>query len=191
MDAMTKEHLSTDDLRRSIEHRLKYSMGKDPEHASAYDWRVALSLALRDRIVDPWFESTRTTYREQRKRVYYLSMEFLIGRLIQDAVTNLGLEDACRQALADLGQNCDELLADEPDAALGNGGLGRLAASTPRLRSTYKQSCLRRWKKGPSTDTRQPVTWRMIWKGFWTDDLFGLGGYDLTNGSCGGVEGTR
>ncbi|MEM9302859.1 MAG: glycogen/starch/alpha-glucan phosphorylase [Pseudomonadota bacterium] len=128
MDARTTQLADAHVIRQGVERHLKYSMGKDPEHASRYDWRVALSLTLRDRIVDPWFESTRQTYAEQRKRVYYLSMEFLIGRLIQDAVTNLGLEDACREALADLGQDADLLMSEEPDAALGNGGLGRLAA---------------------------------------------------------------
>ncbi|MFK7868402.1 MAG: glycogen/starch/alpha-glucan phosphorylase [Roseobacter sp.] len=120
--------LSPSDLRSDILRHLKLSLGKDPEHAALYDWRMALSLALRDRVVDPWFESTRKTYEAKGKRVYYLSMEFLIGRLIEDVAVNLGLEELAEAALADLGQDYARVVADEPDAALGNGGLGRLAA---------------------------------------------------------------
>ncbi|MDG1336906.1 MAG: glycogen/starch/alpha-glucan phosphorylase [Tateyamaria sp.] len=120
--------VSTDDLRRDILRHLKLSIGKDTTHANIYDWRMSLSLALRDRVVEPWFASTRKTYEAKHKRVYYLSMEFLIGRLIEDVTINLGVEDAARQAMASLGQDYDAVVADEPDAALGNGGLGRLAA---------------------------------------------------------------
>ena len=79
-------------------------------------------------MVDPWFAATRATYAGDYKRVYYLSMEFLIGRLLEDAVINLGLQDAAVQAFKELGQDYEGVLANEPDAALGNGGLGRLAA---------------------------------------------------------------
>ncbi len=120
--------VTPDSLREAILDHLTYALGKDESHASLYDWRMALSLALRDLVVDPWFSSTRATYEAQGKRVYYLSMEFLIGRLIEDVAVNLGLNDIAAQALADLGQPYDAVLADEPDAALGNGGLGRLAA---------------------------------------------------------------
>ena len=75
---------TAEDLRIDISKHLKLSIGKDPEHASLYDWRMSLSLALRDRVVEPWFASTRKTYEGKHKRVYYLSMEFLIGRLIED-----------------------------------------------------------------------------------------------------------
>lgn len=115
-------------FREEILNKLSYSLAKDPEHASIYDWRMALSLAIRDRMVDCWTQSTKQTYASGAKRVYYLSMEFLIGRLIEDATNNLGLVDLSRAALADLGQDYDVIVQDEPDAALGNGGLGRLAA---------------------------------------------------------------
>ncbi len=120
--------LTSDDLRDDILKHLRLSIGKDPEHASLYDWRMSLSLALRDRVVEPWFASTRKTYEGKHKRVYYLSMEFLIGRLIEDVIINLGVEDVARTAMASLGQDYADVVADEPDAALGNGGLGRLAA---------------------------------------------------------------
>ena len=113
--------MTTSALKDSILSHLKYAIGKDAEHATLYDWRVALSMATRDRIVDPWFESTRATYRNDAKRVYYLSMEFLIGRLIEDVAVNLGLDEVAEQALSELGQDYSEVVADEPDAALGNG----------------------------------------------------------------------
>ncbi|MGI9366387.1 MAG: glycogen/starch/alpha-glucan phosphorylase [Rhizobiaceae bacterium] len=116
------------ELQKSILHHLKYSLGKDELHATVYDWRMSLSLALRDIVVDPWFDSTRQTYQTGSKRVYYLSMEFLIGRLIEDVMANLRVEDVAQEAVAALGQNYQQIVNDEPDAALGNGGLGRLAA---------------------------------------------------------------
>jgi len=116
------------DLRDSVLHHLKYSLGKDADHAVIHDWRMALSLAVRDRITDPWFAATREAYAGQHKRVYYLSMEFLIGRLLQDAIVNLGLLETAHAALDDLGLELADVMMDEPDAALGNGGLGRLAA---------------------------------------------------------------
>jgi len=115
-------------LSAEILRHLKYSIGKDAAHASRRDWRMSLSFALRDLVVDPWFASTRKNYEAKGKRVYYLSMEFLIGRMIEDFSVNLGMEEIAEQALADLGQDYGLIVVDEPDAALGNGGLGRLAA---------------------------------------------------------------
>ncbi|TRD21555.1 glycogen/starch/alpha-glucan phosphorylase [Palleronia caenipelagi] len=121
-------HLPSENLSDAILQQLKYGLGKDAAHATRTDWRLALSLAIRDRIVDPWFASTRTTYAKQGKRVYYLSMEFLIGRLLEDAAVNLGLMDEVTAFFDERGLDAKAVIADEPDAALGNGGLGRLAA---------------------------------------------------------------
>ncbi|MEO8305525.1 MAG: glycogen/starch/alpha-glucan phosphorylase [Betaproteobacteria bacterium] len=115
-------------FRDSIVGKLTYMVGKDPEHAQEHDWFMATALAVRDRIVDRWVDATRRTYRDGRKRVYYFSLEFLIGRLLFDALGNLGMTDIARDALRDLGVDLDRLRRLEPDAALGNGGLGRLAA---------------------------------------------------------------
>ena len=115
-------------LRRAVVAKLTYSVGKDPIVASDRDWFVAVALAVRDRIVERWFPSTRASYAEGRKRVYYLSLEFLIGRLLADSLNNLGMTETMRAALAELGVDLDRVRAIEPDAALGNGGLGRLAA---------------------------------------------------------------
>ncbi len=83
---------------------------------------------VRDRIIDQWIKSTKEAYDQQAKRVYYLSLEFLIGRLTRDAFSNVGMLDDMRAALATLDVDLDLIAALEPDAALGNGGLGRLAA---------------------------------------------------------------
>lgn len=115
-------------MRSEILRHLSNSLGKDEAHASIYDWRMSMSLALRDLVIEPWFASTRRTYDSKGKRVYYLSMEFLIGRMIEDVAINLGMEDVARAAMESLGQDYEIVVADEPDAALGNGGLGRLAA---------------------------------------------------------------
>ena len=120
--------LEKEDFKRAILRRLVYSVGKDWEHAMPRDWCVAVILAVRDRLMDRWMTSTRQAYDTDVKRVYYLSMEFLIGRLLEDSMANLGITDICRSALADLNIDLDEIVNEEPDAALGNGGLGRLAA---------------------------------------------------------------
>jgi starch phosphorylase len=103
-------------------------VGKDTDFAVPRDWCVALTLAVRERLMDHWMATTKRVYQADVKRVYYLSMEYLIGRLLADTMLNLGMTDVCRAALEDLGIDLDEILQEEPDAALGNGGLGRLAA---------------------------------------------------------------
>lgn len=119
---------SAAEIRQAIVAKLLYTVGKDPAHAQLHDWYRATALALRDRVVDRWVATTRTVQQERRKRIYYLSLEFLIGRLLTDTASNLGLTDEVRAALCELGVDFDELRELEPDAALGNGGLGRLAA---------------------------------------------------------------
>ncbi|WP_373635290.1 glycogen/starch/alpha-glucan phosphorylase [Yoonia sp. SS1-5] len=120
--------ISAEALRARIDQHLIYTLGKDKPHASIYDWRMAVSYTIRDLIVEPWFAATRRTYEAQGKRVYYLSMEFLIGRILEDAMINLGLHDTIAAVLMDEGITLDDVIENEPDAALGNGGLGRLAA---------------------------------------------------------------
>ncbi|MEM9425162.1 MAG: glycogen/starch/alpha-glucan phosphorylase [Pseudomonadota bacterium] len=120
--------LSAEALRLRITQHLKYTLGKDHANASLYDWRMAVSHSVRDILIEPWFAATHRTYAAQGKRVYYLSMEFLIGRVLEDAMVNLGLRDKVRDVLSGEGVDLNEVIEDEPDAALGNGGLGRLAA---------------------------------------------------------------
>lgn len=115
-------------LRKSLANRLIYSMGKDPITATTRDWFNTAAYAVRERLIERWMETMRSYYRADAKRVYYLSMEFLPGRLLSNSVLNMGFYDECRAALADLEQSFDQILEIEHDAALGNGGLGRLAA---------------------------------------------------------------
>jgi starch phosphorylase len=112
----------------SILRHLIYSVGKDERHAVARDWCVALSLATRDHMVEGWIDTTRRIYKKKQKRVYYLSMEFMIGRMLEDGLTNLGLLSDAKAFFDDHKLDFHDVLHAEQDAALGNGGLGRLAA---------------------------------------------------------------
>lgn len=115
-------------LRESISRHLIYTVGKDAFAASKRDWLYALSTAVRDRLIERWMDTTRRSYQQDAKRIYYLSMEFLPGRTLSNALIAFGLHDVCSEALRELGLDLDELDELEPDPALGNGGLGRLAA---------------------------------------------------------------
>ena len=116
------------ELRSAILGKLMYQVGKDAEHASDRDWFLATAYALRDQITRRWVASTQDTYERERKRVYYFSVEFLIGRLMSDSMSNMRLLEPCQQALSELGIDFERIAGIEADAALGNGGLGRLAA---------------------------------------------------------------
>jgi glycogen phosphorylase len=115
-------------LKHAIANKLMFTVGKDPKTARAEDWMHAAAYAVRDQLVERWMKTTRTQYAQDAKRVYYMSMEFLIGRTFGNAMLALGLRERVRQALADFGVDLDTITELEPDAALGNGGLGRLAA---------------------------------------------------------------
>src|ERR1035437_6081718 len=128
LSALPDCHASEIQLRDAIQSKLIYALGKSSESATSNDWYQATALAVRDRVVDIWRETRAETKRLKKKRVYYLSIEFLIGRLLLDTLTNLRLVEPVRGALASMGVDLDGLRRVEPDAALGNGGLGRLAA---------------------------------------------------------------
>ncbi|RMO86408.1 Phosphorylase [Pseudomonas syringae pv. philadelphi] len=123
-------------FRAAVLAKLTYSVGKDPDHAFEHDWFEATALAARDHMVEHWMDHTRHIYRKVQKRVYYLSLEFLIGRLLYDSLSNLGLLEIAREALTELGVDIERIRLLEPDAALGNGGLGRLAACFMESMST-------------------------------------------------------
>lgn len=139
-DAPTPEPRATtvEAIQAEILERLIYSVGKDPIVARPHDWLAATILAVRDRVMDRWMESSRDTWRTSHKRVYYLSLEFLIGRLMRDAMSNVGLIEPVRDALKNLNVDLGDLINLEPDAALGNGGLGRLAACFLESMSSVK-----------------------------------------------------
>jgi len=118
--------------RKGLEGRildaLVHRIGKDEQAALPHDWLAATIYTLRDDIIEQWMKSSKATNAAGSKRVYYLSMEFLIGRLLRDTISNLDVADEVREALASHGVDLSEIEEIEPDAALGNGGLGRLAA---------------------------------------------------------------
>ncbi len=122
------DELALAEIKSAILAKLTLAIGKDAVMATRHDWYKAAALALRDRIVHRWLLSEKQSYDAGSKRVYYLSLEFLIGRLFTDALNNMGLLPLFDAALGDLGVGLAELRKCEPDAALGNGGLGRLAA---------------------------------------------------------------
>ena len=115
-------------LKRAIANKLLFTVGKDPETAQPIDWLHAAAYAVRDQLVERWVSTNRAKNAQDVKHVYYMSMEFLMGRTFSNALIALALHDTVRQALAELGVDMDAVVELEPDAALGNGGLGRLAA---------------------------------------------------------------
>src|SRR5437899_3408272 len=117
-----------EEFKASVLAKLTVTIGKDPPSATGRDWFVATALALRDRIIHRWLAADRTSLARGRKQIYYLSLEFLIGRLLNDVIGNLRLSEIVPRALGDLGVDYNRVRAIEPDAALGNGGLGRLAS---------------------------------------------------------------
>lgn len=115
-------------LQLSFVDHLEYSLAKDEYSATLRDRFKSLALTVRDRMIERWIETQQEYYRRDAKRVYYLSLEFLIGRTLGNALINLQLEAPIRTALHDLGHSLEEMEEIEWDAGLGNGGLGRLAA---------------------------------------------------------------
>src|SRR5271157_6041152 len=115
------------ELREAFVQHLRRTLAKDRYTATTRDRYYAFALAVRDRLIDRWLATQQNHHNEHVKRIYYLSLEFLIGRSFEHNVMNLRLEDACREAIQDVGLNWDDLLDQEVDAGLGNGGLGCLA----------------------------------------------------------------
>ncbi len=119
---------SPESVKTSVLNHLRFTLGAHVSTASENDWWVATCLAVRDRVMEHATKS-RTFHRtEGVRRVHYLSLEYLMGRLLENNLRNSGLYDAANQALAELGKDLDVILSKEPDMGLGNGGLGRLAA---------------------------------------------------------------
>ncbi|MCY1020642.1 glycogen/starch/alpha-glucan phosphorylase [Pyxidicoccus sp. MSG2] len=115
-------------MRRSFLDHVRYSRGKNYETSTAHDRFMALSLAVRDRLADRWVKTARTYYEQDVKRAYYLSAEYLLGRALGNNLLSLGMHDAAAECMREVGVDLTNLLEMEPDAGLGNGGLGRLAA---------------------------------------------------------------
>ena len=120
--------LDADGILTAFAHRMKHTVAKDEHTATDFDVYQALAYAVRDRLTDRWFETQSAYYVADTKRVYYLSLEFLLGRALVHNIINLGAHDACTQAMRRVGLDLEMLHEQEWDAGLGNGGLGRLAA---------------------------------------------------------------
>uniref|UniRef100_H2SV21 Alpha-1,4 glucan phosphorylase n=2 Tax=Takifugu rubripes TaxID=31033 RepID=H2SV21_TAKRU len=115
-------------IKRDFNRHLHFTLVKDRNVATPRDYYFALAHAVRDHLVGRWIRSQQYYYEKDPKRVYYLSLEFYMGRTLQNTMINLGLQNACDEALYQLGLDMEELEEIEEDAGLGNGGLGRLAA---------------------------------------------------------------
>jgi starch phosphorylase len=115
-------------LLASLTNHLLYSQAKDQYSATLHDRYSALAYTVRDRLIERWIATQQRYYKQDCKRVYYLSAEFLMGRALYNNLNNLGLVESSREALKMAGFNLEDLVEQEPDAGLGNGGLGRLAA---------------------------------------------------------------
>jgi glycogen phosphorylase len=134
--------LTKDALKRSFLDNLFYMQGKFPVLATAYDYYMALAYAVRDRMLQRW-NSTASAYTQHGSRtVAYLSAEFLMGPYLGNNLINLGIYDTARQAVAELGLDLDELLRQEDEPGLGNGGLGRLAACFIDSLATLQVPCM-------------------------------------------------
>lgn len=115
-------------IQKSFRNNLLCTLAKDKYTATNFDNFMALSIAIRDRLVKRWITTQQRYHRQKKKRVYYLSMEFLIGRLLGNNILNLGIWENAQEALDGFGLDLEDLREQEVDAGLGNGGLGRLAA---------------------------------------------------------------
>src|SRR5262245_43379474 len=115
-------------IAKQIEEELRYTLGQLKEEATPYELFRALGLVLRRRLVDQFFETQQGFAARDAKSVYYLSMEFLIGQSLRNNLHNLNIYDISVEALKSFGWDLEFVAQAEPDAALGNGGLGRLAA---------------------------------------------------------------
>jgi starch phosphorylase len=126
----TNKHKENDKqaLQEAFVDHLEFSLAKDKYSATCLDYFKALALTIRDRLFEKWIETQQTYYNIDTKRIYYISMEYMLGRTVENALLNLGIWDEMHDALYELGLDMEDLLEAQNDAGLGNGGLGRLAA---------------------------------------------------------------
>lgn len=120
--------MDADSFREDIVQHLRYTLAKDQYSTTVWDSYKSVVLSVMDRLHDKWIDTQQGYYQNDAKRVYYISMEYLIGRLLDNMLVNLGLQDVAAEAMQELGLDYDEIRNAEWDAGLGNGGLGRLAA---------------------------------------------------------------
>ncbi|MCU0539600.1 MAG: glycogen/starch/alpha-glucan phosphorylase [Desulfobacterales bacterium] len=123
-----RKGMDAQSLQLSFANHLEYSLSKDQYTATTRDLYLALALSARDRLIERWIKTQQKYYKQDVKRVYYLSAEYLMGRVLTSNLINLGMYEQTRRAMEELHIDLDELRGEEPDMGLGNGGLGRLAA---------------------------------------------------------------
>ena len=128
MEDIKKEEQKIEKLKATVKGYIEHHLGKDCERAGIFDNYIGLAYTVRDRLIERWLSTQRSYYKRSVKRVYYLSLEFLVGRTLGNSMVNLGIEDECTKALEDMGCKMEDIWEAEWDAGLGNGGLGRLAA---------------------------------------------------------------
>jgi starch phosphorylase len=128
MSDVAQPHPKGEQLRAEIDRRLLRTVAAEPTRASKADLYQALSQVAREQLAQRWVDTQNADRGSKARRVYYLSMEFLIGRAMNNALSALGLRESAAEAFSAPGPSLDEVMECEPDAALGNGGLGRLAA---------------------------------------------------------------
>jgi starch phosphorylase len=120
--------MELENVRLGFLNNLEYSLAKDKYSLTPYSQFLSLAYTVRDRLIERWIISKQQYHEQNVKRVYYMSMEFLMGRLLSNNIMNLGMFENCRDAMKNLGLDIEDIIDQEHDAGLGNGGLGRLAA---------------------------------------------------------------
>ena len=123
-----RPEVDVEGVKKAIVYKLIFLIGRSPKEASQRDWLNATLYAVRDLVTEGWITTARQSRAEETRRVYYLSMEFLIGRTLSNAMIAEGIYDVAQKALAELNVDLEEIIEKEVDPGLGNGGLGRLAA---------------------------------------------------------------
>ncbi|MGC9450651.1 MAG: glycogen/starch/alpha-glucan phosphorylase [Oceanipulchritudo sp.] len=121
-------HVTVEDLKSSILNHLKFTLARDTETATQRDWWIATCHAVHDRVLERFIRTMAVHNERNVRRVYYLSLEYLMGRMLRNNIWNAGLYDVAKQALGELNLSLEDLEEQEDDMGLGNGGLGRLAA---------------------------------------------------------------
>ena len=148
--------LNVESLRNAILSHVSFTQATVPEYATPWDIWVAVAMSVRDRLNDRWI-ATRNAYysKPDTKRVYYLSLEFLMGRALGNSLVNLDLYDAYKKTLAELGYDLEDIRDLEEEAGLGNGGLGRLAACFPDSMATLELPGYGKLRRGEPAKIRK------------------------------------